>query len=252
MTCKALAALLNRELKIDAFHDVSHNGLQIENTGPITKVMVAVDGVVETLEAAAQAGAQMLIVHHGISWGDSLAQITGANYRIISTALRHNIALYGVHLPLDAHPVLGNNAQMAKALGLTGLRPFLDYHGQKIGFSGELPEMMTRESFETLVRQVVRPRRIDFFKCGVERVQTVGICSGGAPEGIAQAAQAGLDVYLCGEANLMAYNMAHDWQQNALFAGHYATERFGVFALATWLEQHTDLTVERLDQNLPY
>lgn len=252
MNCNEIAALLDRELRLSAFSDVSNNGLQIENEGPVTRVATAVDASLETFEAAAARGAQMLLVHHGLSWGNSLARITGVNRRLVAAALRHNLAVYAAHLPLDAHPRLGNNAQLALALGLTRVRPFMDYHGQTIGCAGLLPEPLTRDAFERRVREAVRPRRVERFDFGAPLLRTVGICSGGAPEGIAQAAREGLDVYLCGEANLVAYNLARDWGANALFAGHYATERFGVRALGEWLAKETDLPVEFIDFDLPY
>ena len=105
MNCTELAALLDRELRLSAFRDVSNNGLQIENEGPITRVATAVDASLETFEAAAAQGAQMLIVHHGLSWGDSLARITGANRRLLAAAFRHNLALYAAHLIVRTHAI---------------------------------------------------------------------------------------------------------------------------------------------------
>ncbi len=252
MDCLALAQRLDAELRIKAFHDVSNNGLQIENVGPITKVVTAVDASLETFEAAVAQGAQMVLVHHGLSWGNSLAYITGLNRKLVGYALEHNLAVYGAHLPLDAHPTLGNNAQLARALGLEAVRPFMEYHGQMIGFAGTLPQPLTREAFEALVRTAVRPQRLERFAYGPERIRTVGICSGGAPEGVEQAAREGLDIYLCGEANLVAYNLAKQLQTNALFAGHYATERFGIRALGEWLHAQTGLEVAFVDFDLPY
>lgn len=252
MNCIEIAALLDRELRVAAFRDASHNGLQIENEGPITRVATAVDASLEALEAAAAQGAQMLIVHHGISWGDSLARVTGANRRLLAAAFRHNLALYAAHLPLDAHPRLGNNAQLALALGLTRVRPFMDYHGQTIGCAGLLPQPLSRDDFERAVRDAVRPLRVERFDFGAPLIRTVGVCSGGASEGIAQAAREGLDVYLCGEATLQGYNLARDWGANALFAGHYATERFGVRALGQWLTEQTSLPASFLDFAIPY
>lgn len=252
MNCTEIAALLDRELRVPAFRDVSHNGLQVENEGEVRRVATAVDASLETFEAAAALGVQMLLVHHGLSWGDSLARIAGANRRLLAAAFRRNLAVYAAHLPLDAHPRLGNNARLALALGLTRVRPFMEYHGQTIGCAGVLPEPLTRDAFERAVREAVRPRRVERFDFGATLIRTVGICSGGAPEGIAQAAREGLDVYLCGEANLQAYNLARDWGANALFAGHYATERFGVRALGQWLSEQTGLPVSFIDLDLPY
>ncbi len=252
MTGIEIAQLLDDVLRVKAFHDVSNNGLQIENVGEIPRVMTAVDASLETFEAAVAAGAQMVLVHHGLSWGNSLAYITGLNRKLVAFAIEHNLAVYAAHLPLDAHPTLGNNAQLAAALQLEDVRPFMEYHGQKIGVAGRLPEALSREDFEARVQEVVAPERLERFYYGRERIRTVGICSGGAPEGVEQAAREGLDLYLCGEANLVAYNLAKQTATNALFAGHYATERCGIRALGEWLHAQTQLPVSFLDLKLPY
>ncbi|MBQ9694022.1 MAG: Nif3-like dinuclear metal center hexameric protein [Kiritimatiellae bacterium] len=252
MTCHEIAARLDAELSLNAYKDVSNNGLQLENQGPINRVATAVDASIETFEAAAAQGAQMVIVHHGFSWGNSLARITGLNYQLLACAMRLNLAVYGAHLPLDAHQELGNNAQIAKALNLQHLTRFLDYHGQKIGFSGTLPEPLSRDAFVAQINRVVRNPRLERLDFGPEVIRTVGICSGGAPEGVEQAAAEGLDAYLCGEMNLVAYNLARQLKVNAYFAGHYATERFGVRALGEWLAGQTDLDVTFIDFDLPY
>ena len=252
MTCHELAALLDAELRLGAYKDVSNNGLQLENRGEILSVATAVDASIETFEVAAMRGAQFLIVHHGFSWGSSLARITGLNYRLLECAMRLNLAVYAAHLPLDAHPKLGNNAQLAKGLNLLDVRPFMDYHGQKIGFAGRLETPLSRDAFADLVMRVVRPERMERFDYGPEWIQQVGVCSGGAPEGVESAAAEGLDAYLCGEANLVAYNLAKQLNVNAFFAGHYATERFGVRALGEWLAEKQALDVSFIDFNLPY
>lgn len=252
MDCKDIAALLNDELRPKLYRDASHNGLQVENEGPITRLAVAVDASLETFAAAAALGAQMLIVHHGISWGDSLARIDGLNRRILADALRRNLALYAVHLPLDAHPRLGNNAQIATLLGLTRTRPFMDYHGQMIGVAGLLPTPLSRDAFAQAVQDALQPPRLTRFDYGREIIHTVGVCSGGASEGVDDAAREGLDVYLSGEATLQAYNLAKQWGQNALFAGHYATERTGPRALGAWLTEQTALPCPFIDLNLPW
>ncbi len=252
MTCKEIAQLLDDELRVKSFHDASNNGLQVENVGEVTRILTAVDASLETFEAAVAQGAQMVLVHHGLSWGNSLAYITGLNRLLLAYALEHNLALYAAHLPLDAHPTLGNNAQMAQALELTEVRPFMEYHGQKIGFAGRLPQPLSRDAFAQLVQEKASPERMERFDYGVETIATIGICSGGAPEGVEQSALEGLDCYLCGEANLVAYNLAKQYRTNALFAGHYATERFGIRALGCWLQDRTGLPAEFLDLKLPY
>lgn len=252
MTCHEIAAILDAELRLNAYKDVSNNGLQLENRGEIFSVATAVDASIETFEAAALHGAQMVIVHHGFSWGGSLSRITGLNYQLVECAIRLNLAVYAAHLPLDAHAKLGNNAQLAQGLKLQNIRPFMEYHGQKIGFAGELPNPLSRDEFAMFVTQLVRPNHLERLDFGPEQIRTIGICSGGAPEGVEEAAKEGLDAYLCGEVNLVAYNLAKQLHVNGFFAGHYATERFGVCALGEWLAEKVALDVSFIDFNLPY
>ncbi len=184
---------LNRELRLDAYRDDSHNGLQVANSGEVTRVCCGVDASLPFFEAAAAAGANLLICHHGLSWGDSLKYITGLNYRLIRFLVEHDMALWACHLPLDAHAKYGNNACIARELGLRKIAPFCSYHGQIIGWRGELPRALARARFYALVRRVVggEARTMDF---GPAAIRRVGIVSGGAAAEVAQAAEAGLDV----------------------------------------------------------
>ena len=131
-----IVSFLNRELNIKAFSDDAHNGLQVENIGKIARVCVGVDASLAFFEEAAKRKADLVICHHGLSWGDSLKRITGLNYRRLKLLIDNDMALYACHLPLDAHPRYGNNAQICKAFGLRRLNPFGIYHGTPIGFSG--------------------------------------------------------------------------------------------------------------------
>jgi dinuclear metal center YbgI/SA1388 family protein len=227
---KQVVEFLDRELKPQKFNDSANNGLQVENSGRVGRVCCGVDASVAFIEEAARRGAGLLICHHGISWGDSLKRITAHNYRVVSRLLKHDLALYGSHLPLDAHPRYGNNAQICRALGLRRVKPFGVYRDQMIGFQGELPAAMAFNRFKTLVERKVNPD-IGVLEFGRAKVRTVGVVSGGAAAEIAEAAEKGLDVYLTGESSLSGHNLAEDLRMNVIFAGHYETERFGVQAL---------------------
>ena len=138
---------LDRTLKVADFDDVSNNGLQVDrfvastlkhsNTQTISTVAFAVDASVRAVEAAAKAGAQLLVVHHGISWGGGIKRLEGGVGNVVRAAMKHNLAIAAYHLPLDAHPTLGNNAQLAKLLGLKRIKPAFSYHGNVIGLLGE-------------------------------------------------------------------------------------------------------------------
>ena len=243
---------LNEKLGIDNFSDVSNNGLQVEmNRQEIHRVCTGVDATLPFFEAAAAKGADLVICHHGISWGDSLKRITGLNYRIIRSLLEKNIGLYGCHLPLDAHPELGNNAQIAFSLGLQNLKPFGFYHGQAIGFYGELQRPVSRNDFEALVSDKIN-KDLKKAAFGKETVRTVGVISGGGAFALSEAIENDLDAFLTGELDLPTYNEALQVGANMYAAGHYATERFGVKAVGAWLERTFGIEHIFIDFNLPY
>ncbi|MEI6970721.1 MAG: Nif3-like dinuclear metal center hexameric protein [bacterium] len=235
VTLGQVAALLDRELRIADFKDSSNNGLQVENSGTVRRICCGVDASMEFFEEAAARKADLLICHHGLSWGDSLKRITGLNYKRLAFLLANDMALYAAHLPLDAHPRLGNNALICRALGLKKVRPFGLYGDRRIGFAGELPKPMAYGAFKALVGRVTGGRNLQSMDFGRKTVRSVGVVSGGAADEIAEAGEAGLDVYLSGEPKLSAYHLAREYGINAIFAGHYATEVFGVRALGAML-----------------
>lgn len=246
-----LAAVLDRELAVLDWEDSSNNGLQVEGNGEVRKVCCGVDASLSFFDRARERGADYLIVHHGISWGASLARITGLNYRLVKALMDGGMSLYACHLPLDAHAQLGNNAEICRVLGLQQREPFGAYHGREIGFRGRLAEPVSRAVFKELIAREIGPdaRAMD---CGPEMISTVGVVSGGAADLVSEAAACGLDAYVSGEATLMAYNMAEQLGVNAIFAGHYATERFGVKAVGGMLAENHGLDVEFIDMEIPY
>jgi len=251
MQLNRLVSFLDRELDIARFSDDSHNGLQVANSGRVTRVCLGVDATLPFFEKAAACGADLAICHHGLSWGDSLKRITGLNHRLLSFLLEHDMALWACHLPLDAHLRLGNNARLAMALGLRSRQAAFVYHGQKIGIRGVLPRAMPFPAFREHVRRVVGNdvRALDF---GKDMVRTVGIVSGGGPSQIGEAIELGLDVYLTGESNLHAYNLAAQEGINAVFAGHYATEKFGVQAVGERIRRRFGLPAAFVEMGIEY
>lgn len=246
-----VSGALDKLLNIGEFSDLSHNGLQISNNGFVSRVLTGVDASLRLLEEAARRGADCVVCHHGLSWGDSLKRITGINYRLVSFAIRHDIAVYGVHLPLDAHPVYGNNAQLCKVLGLAAPQPAFRYHGQTIGYIADCVPDIDVECFNERVRERVNPN-IKTLTFGKKNIKRVGIVSGGAADLAEEAAALGADLFLTGEPTLQGYNLAEHLGLNVVFAGHYATERWGVVALAQWLEQEFKLTAEFADFAIDY
>lgn len=223
---------------------VALNGLQVENDGRVTKVALAVDGSQKTLDDAVAAGADLLLLHHGLYWA-GLQPLTGWWKRKVVTCLQHNLAVYAAHLPLDMHPELGNNAGIARALGLQEVEPALDYKGVKIGISGYFPgtveELRARYAATTgatvtgVVHAPCRP------------AGRVLVCSGSAGPEIYRAQAMGYSTFLTGEENHWVLNAAQDMGVDILFAGHYATETFGVRALGELLQQQFGLPTIFID-----
>ena len=247
MTLKDFDLHLRELLSIDLYakNDSSWNGIQIECDREIRKVAVAVDAALETAERAAEWGADLLLVHHGLFWGSS-ERLTGVHFRRLRSFFAHNLGLYGIHLPLDAHERYGNNAVMAARLGLTGVSPFGEYKGVTIGWAGELPrELSTEEVARTLFGTT--EDLLGILPFGPERNRTVGIISGGAPYDVVQAIDRGLDLFITGDASHSVYHVCLEGRINAMFAGHYRTETWGVQALAGYLTENLNLETTFLD-----
>ena len=203
MKLKKILDWLGRELETDRFDDVSNNGLQVDGPDEVKKVAFAVDASLESVKAAAECGAQLLVVHHGISWGGGIRRIAGGVFRVVKAAIDGGVAVAAYHLPLDASRKYGNNYELARFLGLKGLKPAFSYHGNVIGVTGVNPH-------------------------GVK----VGVCSGGGGEFAEEAKNLGCGLYVTGEASWGDVIAAENCGIKMVCAGHYATETFGVKALA--------------------
>ncbi len=207
------------------------NGLQIENSGRLTKIGAAVDVSTRVLTEAARKDVDLLLVHHGLFW-PGLQPITGVLHCQLKLAFEHDIALYGAHLPLDVHPKLGNNAQLAAALGLKSTEPFFEEKGQLIGLRAKAS--ISRDDLIRKLRKAVAGR-VKVFNFGVQKTKAIGIITGGAGSEIFRVAQAKIDTFVTGEAPHWAAIAAEELGMNLLLGGHYATETFGVKAFAAHL-----------------
>lgn len=246
MNCNELTDYLDDYLRIEEIEDKSQNGLQVEGPDGVTKVALAVDACKASFEQAIREDAQLLIVHHGLFWGESQL-LTGIHFRRIKTLMEGRCGLYGVHLPLDAHPEVGNNAEMARLLRLKDRHPFGDYHGLTIGMLGVLEQPLDIPAFiGRLVETFNRPP-IRVLDHGPDRIRRVGCVSGDAASMMDQAVVEGLDAYVTGETSHAAYHEAAERNLNVFFAGHYATETLGVRAMARHLEAEFDLETVFLD-----
>jgi dinuclear metal center YbgI/SA1388 family protein len=229
MTTAKLDAYFRSLLDIEGFAsiDTSLNGIQVDNDGAeIAKIAFAVDATLETFKQAADAGAGLLFVHHGLFWGKPL-RIAGSHRERLRFLLDHNLALYAAHLPLDQHPTLGNNAGLAELLGIGQLEPFGDYHGRKIGFKGKLARPLTIEEAVKRISFKDRPP-LGVYPFGKRENLSCAVVSGGAAEEALQAIEEGLDLYVTGEASHYIYHQALEGHLNMIAGGHYSTEVWGV------------------------
>ena len=212
----------------------------------MTRLAFAVDASQATFGAASDAGAHVLIVHHGLFWGRPI-MITGIHLRRVQTLLDAGLALYAAHLPLDLHSEVGNNATLARWLDLEGMEIFGDYMGVPVGVAGSLPEPRSLEQFAAQVEQVLGEPLLRVWPFGSDEVQKVAVISGGGGGLVIQAADAGTDVYLTGEVSHVAYHEAQELGMNVIFGGHYATETAGLKSLAKHLSDRFGLSTVFLD-----
>ena len=213
--------------------DNALNGLQIENSGRVTRIGAAVDVSTRVLTEAAKQDVDLLIVHHGLFW-PGLQPIRGPLRRQLRLAFENDVALYSAHLPLDIHPRVGNNAQLAAALGLKSAQPFLEEKGQPVGL--KIRASVPRSE---LVRKLQKALNgpVKIFGFGPKQARAIGIVTGAAGSEIYRVADEGIDTFITGEAPHWAAVAAEEVGVNLLLGGHYATEVFGVKALAEHLSK---------------
>jgi dinuclear metal center YbgI/SA1388 family protein len=235
----------NKYLRIRKIEDWPNalNGLQIENSGSVTKIGAAVDVSTRVLTAAVRRKINLLIVHHGLFWA-GLQTVTGALRRQLKIAFENDIALYSAHLPLDVHSEVGNNARLAAALGFKKTKPFLEERGELIGL--KIRNTLPRAVLIRKVRRVLRGP-IKTFNFGPNETNRIGIVTGAAGSEIYRVAQEKIDTFITGEAPHWAGVAAEELGINLLLGGHYGTETFGVKALAAHLSERFKLPWEFLN-----
>ena len=253
MKIEKIISWLDRTLKVSSFDDVSNNGLQVDrfvastqtlkhsHNQTLSTVAFAVDASVRAVEAAAKAGAQLLVVHHGISWGGGVKRLTGGVGNVVRAAMKANLAIAAYQLPLDAHPTLGNNAQLAKLLGLRNVKPAFNYHGNVIGLVGNC---LISRLLDCLISLGVDPK-IKQSQIKQSKNLLVGLCSGGAGDFAEEAKRLGCDLYVTGEASWGDVIAAENCGMEMICAGHYETEVFGVRALSEAMKK--SLKVKTVD-----
>ncbi|HEY6947790.1 MAG TPA: Nif3-like dinuclear metal center hexameric protein [Gemmatimonadales bacterium] len=211
------------------------NGLEVENRGRVARVVAAVDASLETIEGLGAAsetdGPPLLLVHHGLFWDGNVA-LTGRRFRRVRALLDRDAALYAAHIPLDVHPDVGNNVELARRLGLPVEGWFGHYRGVPIGVHGVAPPALSDRSRLVAALEADLDTTAQLIPGGPARVRRIGIVTGAAGSMIAAARDAGLDTFITGEGAHHTYFDAMEWGVNVIYAGHYATEQVGVQALA--------------------
>lgn len=250
MTLKELDDFLNSFLKKENFpSDPSLNGIQIQNAEPnkkqIKKIAFAVDACQESARIAAENGADVLIVHHGLFWG-GCEPITDSFYKRVSTFIKNDLALIAYHLPLDANNPYGNNYGIANLLGMKKLEDFGFWRGMAIGVKGEFENPLTAKELGDKLNKITNTT-CKVMPLGKDSIKTVGIISGDGSEDVEQAVELGLDAYITGEFAHENFHYAKEMEINVIAGGHYGTEIIGVSLLKTKIEKEFGLETLFID-----
>ena len=245
-----LEDLLDQLLEPRQFKDYAPNGLQVEGRTEVRRVVTGVTACQALLDAALELAADAIIVHHGYFWGNEAPAIRGMKKRRLQTLLQHDINLYAYHLPLDAHPELGNNAQLARLLDIRITGPLEQDNPRSLVLCGELSQPLSHEAFGALLQQ--RLGRAPLHCAGgPELIRTVAWCSGGGQGYLELAAKAGIDAFFSGEVSEQTFHVAREMGTHFFAAGHHATERYGIQALGAWLASTQGLDVTFVDIDNP-
>jgi len=243
---------LDQVLEVDRFRDYGPNGLQVEGKADVSRVVTGVSASMALFEAAADANADLIVVHHGLIWGPGLGRVTGTSARRLRALLARDISLAAYHLPLDAHRSLGNNVGMAEALGLdkNSWRWFGDVRGHALGLAGDFAEPLSRAAaVERISASVLAGAEPNFVLAhGPGDVRTVGLCTGAASDLLEDAAAAGCDMFISGELAERSAGLAAELGVTLVGAGHHCTEVFGVRSIAAHLrEQYPGVETQFID-----
>ncbi len=228
MDLHELCQFLNEYLEVDLYKDVSNNGLQVEGRRNVEKVAFAVDACMESFKAAKKAGADVLVVHHGLIWG-GIEYVTGIVKKRLEFLLKNEISLYAAHLPLDAHREVGNNATILRKIGIEPQEPFGEYKGVKIGYSA-----VTNTAVGDVIDVFDSIKVLSF---GPERVKKVAVVSGRGGFAVREAIESGVELFITGEPEHEVYHLAREGNLNVAFLGHYESEKFGVESLKRLVEE---------------
>ena len=245
-----LEALLNQKLSPELVKDYCPNGLQVEGTSQIKKIVTGVTASIALIEKAVALNADAILVHHGYFWKGEPEPIRGMKGERIKALIKNDINLYAYHLPLDIHPELGNNAQLAQLLGIE-VEGGLEATPQSVAMYGSLKSALSACEFAQKIESVLNRAPLHISTEVNKPVKTVGWCTGGGQDYIDLAANKGLDAFISGEISERTTYSAREQGIHFFSAGHHATERYGVKALGEWLAQEYGFDVEFIDIDNP-
>jgi dinuclear metal center YbgI/SA1388 family protein len=245
-----LANKLDQLLEIHQFKDYCPNGLQVEGREQVNKIITGVTANQALIDEAIKQQADAILVHHGYFWKGEKQQIVGMKYNRIKALIENGINLYAYHLPLDVHPEFGNNAQLAKLLGIIDRRPLEPWDKRSVGRVGKFEQAISPEDLSARINDALnrQPLHIDG---GKPEIKTVAWCTGGGQDYITIAAEQGIDAFISGEISERTTHIAREMGIHYFAAGHHATERYGAQALGEWLKEELDLDVTFIDIDNP-
>ena len=246
-TLKNLNIYINDLLDIDAFKDYAPNGLQVEGKEKLKKIITGVSATHALIEAAIEQNADAILVHHGWFWDKEDPRIIGMKYNRLKLLIENDISLLGYHLPLDAHPELGNNVQLAHRLDIH-IEGVMDDQG--VGNFGRLSEYTSLESLGDRIEKSLQ-RKPTLISAGDHAIRRVAFCTGGAQNWIDKAVDAGVDAFISGEISEHTVHVARESGVHYIAAGHHATERYGIKALGENVAAHFGLLHEFVDIDNP-
>ena len=247
MELKKITGYLDNYLETDAFRDDSANGLQVENSENVEKIGLAVDACQAAILKAVEAKCSLLIVHHGLFWGKQQI-ITDSHFQRVRALIMADIALYAAHLPLDAHPEVGHNIEIARKIGLNDIEPFAPYYGRPIGMKGRLEKPKPCKEIALDLEKAIGSCR-GFLEFGPEKVRSIGIVAGSAtdPALFREIKLQGIDLFVTGEPKHGAYYLAQEFGLNIFYGSHYLTETLGMKALGQHLQKQFGIPTEFMD-----
>jgi len=246
-----LEQYLNQLLKPDQIKDYAPNGLQVQGSEVINKIVTGVTASQSLIDLAIKEKADAIIVHHGYFWKNESYVIRGMKHKRIKALLAHDINLFAYHLPLDIHPTLGNNAQLAKLLDINVTGPLELGNPISVAIQGELTESQTGAELAKLINNKLNRACLHIVPPSNKFIKTVAWCTGGGQDYIELAAEQGIDAFISGEISEKTTHIAHEMDIHFFAAGHHATERYGIKALGEYLAKNLALDVKFIDVDNP-